>query len=92
MRFFDDGGHLVFRIDNFDARTVRQTCVSRRDGSRCVFEIDLTLVPPILLDDVAQVDITVRLSAQESAVEAARERRAARAARAAERRAAKAPR
>lgn len=84
LRFFDEDGGLVFRIDNFNRQNVTQQCVKRRGGGHCVVEIDLTLLPPIILDDVAQVDITVRSPAEAAAArreEVARAKEAARAAR-----------
>lgn len=60
LRFFDDEGELIFRLNNVDTETISQHYVPRRGGTTCVFEIDLHAVPTILLDDIAQVDITVR--------------------------------
>ena len=61
VRFFDAAGELVYRIDNAAPEVVRQRCVNRRRDSYCVVEVSLADVPPVLLDDVAQVDITARI-------------------------------
>ena len=61
VRFFDAAGELVYRIDDAAPEVVRQRCVNRRRGSYCVVEVSLADVPPILLDQVAQVDITARI-------------------------------
>ena len=61
IRFFDADGELVYRLDNVPSEDLRQRCVNRRRGSYCVVEMSLADVPPVVLDDVAQVDITVRV-------------------------------
>ena len=62
IRFFDAAGELVYRIDNAAPEVVRQRCVNRRRDSYCVVEVSLADVSPILLDRVAQVDITARVA------------------------------